>query len=1567
MKTSGIFTAAAGLVAFAAVTIFAMSFSPATPAAPASDDQGHVLTKLWRQLESAQRSDLPQDQLKVLTQIKDEARAKHLPVDFYDAVQQSEQTNVRINWKVRDAQHQLALQEIEGFDEPVVTYAYWHYHDENGLRSFFAPNRERLEKAHNPEFYKRDWAIRRYYYSDALLENLQNDAEYVIWSLFSSGMADSTTVSDVCQSRYPLQQFLEYERASQYFNADGEQGRIRRLEAYAEKYKDRAVSLLARQDLLGRRFQQLNEEEASSEAYRALREECTQFERDRKAFMAKERTLAESCTSVASLIETLDSKDLMFEIQDSELTVRVRNLDHVDFRIEDKDEKTVFKTTLTNPIRSYYRMDTIRFTLPPINDGTYTAYASNGKINHDAEWEKYTLSVATKYDAKGFWAWATDYRTGEPIPEFKAGFKLTDKKEYDSYEAVYNDNGVVRRSHPNALIAPTIGPYTEKMSLECILLTDRAAFNPEETVHFKAILYRKGYRLTGVAAGKTVKATLYDAQSKEIHSATLTTNEFGSVDGSFVLDRRERNGRYRLEITADGQTLATQSLTVDDFVLPTYALTFDRIEKTVYAGDTACVSGILKAYSGHSLAGANVTYRVERWGELVQEGAVEMNGAGRFAIEFPTRESDGYQNYLVQIHVVDGTGETANFGQSVPVRSRTQQTRDTQVRTYYFEDDSDAQGPAIRLVGGYKPVWAVVDLYGRDGKLIDSRVEYIPAAGEAPTEKTFRREWKSEWGDVVTLSVLYFQDKDRHSYSVTYRRPDTRYDLPLRFTRFLDTTLPGTEYTFTLQTGKGVEVAATVFDKSSETIRANRWSTVRANAYPAFTPRYSCHTGDDRASAYVVMYRGAMQKNATLSEARMATRAAGAMLDDVVLLESAVLEREPAMAYDAAADEESVAIREDFATTVAWEPYLYSDKDGNVTFTFRNADKLSTFYVQLFAHDGDMRNETIRQEMVVSLPVKIAVVEPQFLYENDSYRARISLSSAVEREVSGTISANGVSVPVTLPPYSQRSVEIPVAIAPAASELVLTAIFRPDNAEDGSDGVRVRIPVHQPVQTITEAHSAVLLHGMDRDALIRGLRDAFVGIPGDQATMREISILDMVREAIPQTFETDLDNSVSLSKTLYAATLAAKIGSEGLSADQQAEIVERLLGCRNSDGGFAWIRGMDSSPVVTAQVLDYLGGLIHRGLSVPDAITEVIPRAVRYLDISYFEDTERPWWRGRLSLDQYLYVRSLFPEVPFIEKTNADFRKATRQYLVPTKARGLSGAIFAKARRLLTLQRLGESKEGIALAKKYGISLFTSSRIHKSLNADTASLVQYAVEHPHGGMYYPNAVMPWRGLLESELYAHSLLCDLMDSQGQSDIAEGIRIWLMLQKETQSWGSDPAIVNALSSVLDGSEATLDTRVVALSGSYTRPFEEIPASGNGFTISRQFYRVDADDHRIPIREGDVVEVGDRILAVYSIWNGENRSFVRLTAPRPACLRPERQLSGYYGGAYRNVKADCSEFWYETYPEENTTVSETYFVTQSGEFHSAVPVIECLYAPHYRANGTSFALFRTKSPIL
>ena len=180
----------------------------------------------------------------------------------------------------------------------------------------------------------------------------------------------------------------------------------------------------------------------------------------------------------------------------------------------------------------------------------------------------------------------------------------------------------------------------------------------------------------------------------------------------------------------------------------------------------------------------------------------------------------------------------------------------------------------------------------------------------------------------------------------------------------------------------------------------------------------------------------------------------------------------------------------------------------------------------------------------------------------------------------------------------------------------------------------------------------------------------------------------------------------------------------------------------------------------------------------------------------------------------------------------------------------------------------------------------------------------------------------------------------------------------------AWESDPAYIQALGSVLRGTEATLQTKVLALSATTTLPFEQIKAAGNGFTVSRSYTREGQ-----PLKDGDVPHVGDKIVATYRIWNEENRSFVRLTAPRPAAFRPVNQLSGRYGWfarpisitgwvsfspqGYRSVLADRTEFWFDSYPEENTSFTEEFFVTQEGTFQSPVPVIESLYAPHYRAN--------------
>ena len=194
------------------------------------------------------------------------------------------------------------------------------------------------------------------------------------------------------------------------------------------------------------------------------------------------------------------------------------------------------------------------------------------------------------------------------------------------------------------------------------------------------------------------------------------------------------------------------------------------------------------------------------------------------------------------------------------------------------------------------------------------------------------------------------------------------------------------------------------------------------------------------------------------------------------------------------------------------------------------------------------------------------------------------------------------------------------------------------------------------------------------------------------------------------------------------------------------------------------------------------------------------------------------------------------PKVPFEVKPVSEdgkkrlkaFKKWAKDYLTPGKkdGRGLKGQILEKSRRLLTLENLLERDGGLALAKAWGVSLGTRAKLEKSMQADLLSLVEYAVAHPSGGWYYPNAVMPWRGLMESEAYAHALLCDLLTRVAPADspVPDGIRLWLMLQKETQHWDTEPAYIDAITSILDGSEAVLNTRVLALSATYQAPFKE-----------------------------------------------------------------------------------------------------------------------------------------------
>lgn len=921
----------------------------------------------------------------------------------------------------------------------------------------------------------------------------------------------------------------------------------------------------------------------------------------------------------------------------------------------------------------------------------------------------------------------------------------------------------------------------------------------------------------------------------------------------------------------------------------------------------------------------------------------------------------------------------------------------------------------LQAGAGSGQVWMVVELFGDRQQLLEKRLVHLDGrAGEKGSLEEIHFNYSESHPDGLLLSVFYFRNGMDYRYTKTFLREKPQTPMKLSFNRLSEKALPGSRFEVSLESEAGCELVAAVFDKSSERISSNAWArAVNLERSVAFTSIFSVCGGTTDYVGFLGMKNVVVGSGAPSRKYKAATRANLSLevMDQMAEAPMAAPAEEDRFSIDSEESADAVpdaAVRSDFSTSLAFEPFLHPDKDGKASFAFDVADKLTTFAVQVYAHDKTMRDALIRDEFVVTIPVKVTVSEPKYIHSGDRLVLHATVSNTSDIPVSGTVALRAYpsaehegakpyatpSTKVTVP--ANGSVPVSFEVDPKNHEEIGLMVSFSDKAKTFSDAMFVTVPVLPAEQTLTEAHSAVLLSGMDRTALLRRIQSEFTGTTHSGAEYSERDIRRMVIDALPSKVEPSGRDVLSLSEALYVRKVAASLGADFEKKTSDRELFSRIMACRCADGGFGWFEGMSPSASITAVILERFSRLDRLGLGIEEF--DPAP-SVTYLDKVHFLHSGSPAWCGWLSDAQYMHVRSLYPEVAFdvtretagekagYRKEFKEFREFAGDYLVPSKkdGRGLNGRILEKARRIRTLINLVSSEDGIRLASAWGVKLNASSRMRSSIGADALSLIEYSVEHVDGGWYYPNAVMPWRGLLESELYAHSLLCDLLCDEyvveaaasdpsvpSPAKIADGIRIWLMLQKETQKWGDDPAFVDAIGAVLAGPESVLDTRVVTLTKTYRKPVAKIAAAGNGFTVERRFFRETAVDGKVSseeIKPGALLHVGDKVVAEYRIWNQENRSFVKLVAPREAAFRPVEQLSGCYGWwlsplrvsgvwaltpqGYRNVKASATEYYFDVYPEENTTVSEAFYVTQEGVFTAPVVTVESLYAPHYRAN--------------
>ncbi len=213
--------------------------------------------------------------------------------------------------------------------------------------------------------------------------------------------------------------------------------------------------------------------------------------------------------------------------------------------------------------------------------------------------------------------------------------------------------------------------------------TDLGIYRPGESVKWAAILYQHSHDSRQVLAGEEVKIMIYDANRKVIDEQTATTDDFGRVEGSYVIPEGRLLGTYSIVLRHDGNgSVGSTDFEVSEYKTPTFYVEFPRDELAFQPGQPITVTGLAKTYSGMPVADAEVKLKLTKrswdwhWWRYclpmprdlaVADTIVRTDSKGQFQVTMPdslfSELNDGwfhpcYYSYIAHAQVTDATGES---------------------------------------------------------------------------------------------------------------------------------------------------------------------------------------------------------------------------------------------------------------------------------------------------------------------------------------------------------------------------------------------------------------------------------------------------------------------------------------------------------------------------------------------------------------------------------------------------------------------------------------------------------------------------------------------------------------------------------------------------------------------------------------------------------------------------------------------------------------------------------------------------------------------------------------------
>jgi uncharacterized protein YfaS (alpha-2-macroglobulin family) len=773
-------------------------------------------------------------------------------------------------------------------------------------------------------------------------------------------------------------------------------------------------------------------------------------------------------------------------------------------------------------------------------------------------------------------------------------------------------------------------------------------------------------------------------------------------------------------------------------------------------------------------------------------------------------------------------------------------------------------------------------------------------------------------------------------------------------------------------------------------------------------------------------------------------------------------------------DLSKIEIRQNLNETAFFYPDLKTDSEGNVSFEFTSPEALTKWKLMFLAHTKDARAATLEKEVVTQKEFSVTPNYPRFLREGDELNLQSKLSNLTSKKLSGSASLQILDAFTNEDISSQfglhssiQNFELnengnsaltwKIKVPNNVSSIILKVVAK---AGQYSDGEQKAVAVLPNRMLVTDAVPVFVKEGETKTFELENLKNANSTTISNVSNTLELTTNPIweIMFALPS-LKNDQNNSADvIFNKWFADVLASEIFKanpklktvfeeyqnkglltsnleknqelkqllleetpwvlESKNEDEQMQKISLLFDTntmknsinqdwddfkklQNPDGGFSWYSGYPSSYSTSLYILKNLGK-INSWLkdNVKDyqgsEQNELVKKLVQYVDNEinkHYDIKEKNIWTN-WTLD-YLDTRNYWE----------------KQYPLKGKGAALKTLVKQKSKtvKITDFTFFGLHRAAL-LMNDYGLK-DTSDKLMNYLK-------ETSVDSKTQGIYWKQNLDDW-GWFSSKVVNHAGALEAFNKLKPNDqkFIEDMKIWLITQKEVNSWGSSRGTSEVIFTILNSGKSwtsaesdkatiiwggkelqpqtqatgyvkstvktdvldkSLATVTVTKPGAgivqgglfwqYYEDLDKIKSSENYISITKELYKkiktVNGEELQ-KISPETPLKVGDKVTVRMILNTDRPMEFIHIKDMRAAGFEPVDVLSGYQWknslGYYQSTKDASTNFYIEQMPKGKYVFEYDYVANASGKFSNGITTIQNYYAPQMNAHtkGTNVVI--------